>query len=60
MAEKNADLLTVGGMATKLRVTEGKVKKAIQELGLKPTLRKGPCSYYDTTLANQILKAIKK
>jgi len=60
MAELSANLLTVGGMATKLRVTEGKVKKAIQELSLKPTLRKGPCSYYDAALANQILKHIKK
>ena len=34
-------------MAKDLGVSEAKVKKAIQELGLAPTAKKGCCSFYN-------------
>lgn len=57
MAEK--DLLTAGKIANELGVSAAKVKKAIQDLGLKPDARKGACSYYSKAAVTKIKKQLK-
>ncbi|MEO5351189.1 MAG: hypothetical protein H7836_16330 [Magnetococcus sp. YQC-3] len=46
MAEVNDDLVTAAGIAKELGISDTKVKKAIKELGLEPSVKKGVCSYY--------------
>ena len=46
MAIDKPDLLTAANIAKVLGVTDTKVKKAIQTLGIKPEAKKGVCSYY--------------
>ena len=59
MTTEKTDLLTAGNIAKELAVSDAKVKKAIQELGIKPKAKKGVCNYYSKdTLAK--VKAILK
>ena len=44
MKEGKEDLITSGGLAKELGVPGAKVKKAIQELGIKTVAKKGVCS----------------
>lgn len=53
-----ADLLTASKIAAQLKVTDGKVKKAIAALGLKPAAKKGVCSYYAKGDVAKIKKAL--
>ncbi len=53
------DLLTAGNIAKELKVSDGKVKKAIQELGIKPKTKKGVCNYYSKDTIARIKAAIK-
>ncbi|MBF0585133.1 MAG: hypothetical protein HQL80_12995 [Magnetococcales bacterium] len=46
MAEVNDEWVTASGIAKALGISDTKVKKAIQELGLEPSVKKGVCSYY--------------
>lgn len=46
MPTETPTLMTANAMAKDLGVSEAKLKKAILELGLVPTARKGCCSYY--------------
>ncbi len=46
MADTEGQLLTAGKIAKELGVSDGKVKKAIQALGLEPDAKKGACAYY--------------
>jgi hypothetical protein len=55
MATEKSDLLTAGNIAKTLGVTDAKVKKAIQTLGIKPAAKKGVCNYY----AKDVVKKIK-
>lgn len=59
MAEQKQDLLTVGKIAEQLSVPAAKVKKAIQDLGIQPTAKKGACSYYSKSDVPKIKKALK-
>lgn len=59
MAEQKQELLTVGKIAEQLSVPAAKVRKAIQELGIQPTAKKGACSYYSKSDVPKIKKAIK-
>lgn len=52
------DLLTVGKIAAQLKVSDGKVKKALAELKVAPTAKKGPCNYYSPDVVNKIKKAL--
>lgn len=54
-----SDLLTAGAIATTLSVPAPKVKKAIADLKLKPTAKKGACSYYSKELVPKIKAALK-
>lgn len=57
MADKN--LLTAGKVAAALGVSPGQVKKAIEAAGVKPTVIKAGCSYYDDACVEKIKKALK-
>ncbi|MBF0418959.1 MAG: hypothetical protein HQL78_02205 [Magnetococcales bacterium] len=46
MSDKNEELLSAGKMAKELGISDAKVKKAIQSLGLEPVAKKGACNYY--------------
>jgi len=58
MAEKT-DLITAGNIAKELGVPDGKVKKAIQELGIKPAAKKGVCNYYSREVLKRIKSSLK-
>ena len=53
------DLLTAGKIALALKVSDAKVKKAIQELGIKPVEKKGVCNYYSKDVVAKIKTALK-
>ena len=40
------ELITADNIAKELGISDAKVKKAIKELGLEPSVKKGVCSYY--------------
>lgn len=46
MPTETTDLLTAGNIAKTLGVSDAKVKKAIQQLGIQPAAKKGVCNYY--------------
>jgi hypothetical protein len=59
MATTTNDLLTAGTIAKELAVSDAKVKKAIQELGIKPMAKKGVCSYYAKDTVARVKKVLK-
>ena len=58
-AEKQEDLLTSGGIAKELGVSDSKVKKAIKELAIQPKAKKGVCNYYSRDALAKIKSALK-
>jgi hypothetical protein len=56
---KSTDLLTAGKIAESLGVSVGKIKKAIDEQGIKPTSIARGCSYYDDACVAKIKSALK-
>jgi biotin operon repressor len=58
MAEAN--LLTAGKIAEAVGASPAAVKKAIQELKLKPAAVKGPCNYYDADALKKIKAKVAK
>lgn len=58
MPEKT-DLLTAGAIASALSAPPAKVKKAITDLKIKPTAKKGACSYYSKDVITKIKAVIK-
>ena len=59
MADTTSDLMTAGNMAKALGVSDAKVKKALQELGIKPAAKKGVCSYYTKENMAKVKSAVK-
>jgi hypothetical protein len=59
MATQSADLYTAGNIAKTLSVSDTKVKKAIQELGIKPVAKKGVCNYYSKETLGKVKAALK-
>jgi hypothetical protein len=59
MAADKPDMLTAGNIAKALGASDAKVKKAIQELGLKPAAKKGVCNYYAKDALPKIKAALK-
>ncbi len=59
MTTEKTDLLTAGNIAKELAVSDTKVKKAIQELGIKPKAKKGVCNYYSRDTIARIKSAVK-
>jgi len=58
-AEKLEDLLTSGGIAKELGVSDVKVKKVIKELAIQPKAKKGVCNYYSQDALAEIKAALK-
>ena len=58
MDDVKTDLISPGNIAKELGVSDGKVKKAIKELGLEPAAKKGVCSYYSRDAVAQIKAAV--
>ncbi len=59
MATQKSDLLTAGNIAKEIGETDAKVKKAIQELGITPSVKKGVCNYYSRDVIKKIKSNIK-
>lgn len=59
MANEKTDLLTAANMAKALGVSDARVKKAIQALGIKPQAKKGVCSYYSKDTMAKVKTALK-
>jgi hypothetical protein len=59
MASDKTDLLTAANMAKALGVSDARVKKAIQALGIKPQAKKGVCNYYSKDIVKRVKTALK-
>jgi len=59
-AVKGEDLLTAGAIAKALGAPDAKVKKAIQDLGIKPKAKKGVCNYYGQDAVAKVRAAVAK
>ena len=59
MATQKSDMLTAGNIAKALNVSDTKIKKLIQQLGIKPVAKKGICSYYSKDTIKKIEPLIK-
>jgi hypothetical protein len=59
MGSDTPDLLTAANIAKVLGVSDGKVKKAILTLGIKPQAKKGVCSYYGKDTVAKVKGALK-
>lgn len=59
MAGDQKDMYTAGNIAKELGVSDGKVKKAIEALGLKPVAKKGVCNYYGKDALAKVKTALK-
>jgi Mn-dependent DtxR family transcriptional regulator len=58
-AEKQEDLLTSGGIAKELGVSDSKVKKVLKELAIQPKAKKGICNFYSREALAKIKSALK-
>lgn len=54
------DLLTAGAIAKELGLPDSKVKKAIKDLGLQPTAKKGVCCLYGRDVLPKVKAAAAK
>lgn len=59
MATDKSDLLTAANIARKLGVSDARVKKTIQALGIKPQAKKGVCNYYGKETVAKVKGALK-
>ncbi len=59
MADVKTDMITAGKIAQALAVPGPQVKKAIQQLGIKPVAKKGACSYYSKDAIAKVKSALK-
>jgi len=59
MAADTTGLFTAGNIAKTIGVSDAKVKKAIQDLGIKPQAKKGVCNYYGKDIVTKIKGALK-
>ena len=59
METPKADLLTAGNIAKAIGVSDAKVKKALQEMGIKPVAKKGACNYYSRDIVPKLKGALK-
>lgn len=59
MAESKPEYLTAGAIAKELKISGTAVSKAIQTLGLKPEMKKGPCNYYSQDALKKIKTSLK-
>jgi hypothetical protein len=60
MAEKKSALYTAGKIAGELGISAGKVKKLIEQEGIKPAEVQKGCSYYGADALKSLRAAAKK
>jgi hypothetical protein len=60
MAEKKEDLFTAGEIAKLLKTSDGKVKKAIKDLAIQPTTKRGVCCLYGRDVVTKVKTAVAK
>jgi hypothetical protein len=60
MKEAKEDLLTAGAIAKALGAPDAKVKKAIKDLGILPSAKKGVCNYYSKGVLAKVKAAVAK
>jgi hypothetical protein len=58
MADATSDLISPGNIAKELGVSDGKVKKAIKELGLEPSAKRGVCSFFSRDAVAKIKASV--
>ena len=56
---EKAEGITAANIAKELGASPAKVKKAIEELNLKPVAKKGVCTYYGKDAVKKIKAALK-
>jgi len=59
MKYEKTGLLTSGNIAKTLGVSDGKMKKAIKDLKIKPGAKKGVCNYYAPNVLAKIKAALQ-
>ena len=59
MKATGVDLMTAGAIAKKLGVPDTKVKKAIADLKIKPTAKKGVCNLYSEDVVAKVKSGLK-
>jgi len=59
MKTATSELFTAGSIAKQLAVSDAKVKKAIQQMGIKPITKKGVCNYYSKDAVLKIKAVLK-
>ena len=59
MTTDTKDLLTAGSLAKLLGVSDAKIKKAIVQLKLEPTAKKGCCNLYAPESLKKIQDVLK-
>ena len=55
---KTEELLSAGAIAKAVGASDAKVKKAIKDLGIEPTAKKGVCNMYAPSVVAKVKKAI--
>ncbi len=59
MAEKK-DLMTAGDIAKLLKTSDAKVKKAIKDLAIQPSAKRGVCNLYGADAVTKVRSAVSK
>lgn len=54
------ELLTAGAIAKAIGASDAKVKKALEDLAIKPKAKKGVCSYYGKDVLAKVRAAVGK
>jgi len=55
---KTEELLSAAKWAEKLGVSQGKIKKAIEQLAVEPDQTKGKCNYYSEATMEKLKKSL--
>jgi hypothetical protein len=58
MSPDTSNLLTAGNIAKVLGVSDARVKKTIQNLGIRPKAKKGVCNYYAKDTVTKVKSAL--
>ena len=59
MADAKVEMFTAGKIAQTLAVPGPQVKKAIEQLKIKPIAKKGACSYYSKEAMAKVKSSFK-
>ena len=57
-SDKKDDLISAGNIAKELGLSDAKVKKAIKDLDLQPTAKRGVCNFYSRADLERVKAAL--